>query len=139
MTDVLTPEQRSFNMSRIRGRNTKPELLVRSLVHRMGYRFRLHRGDLAGKPDLVFPSLKKVIFVHGCFWHMHNCKFGRVLPKTNALFWQTKRLSNVERDKRSLRALRRAGWRVLVIWECSIKREGLSDLENSLCSFLDRV
>jgi DNA mismatch endonuclease (patch repair protein) len=87
MPDVHTPEQRSFNMSRIKNRNTRPEMKVRSLVHRMGYRFRLHRKDLPGKPDLVFPSRHKVLFVHGCFFHMHDCPYGRVVPKTNAEFW----------------------------------------------------
>ncbi len=118
MADVHTVSQRSFNMSRIRGKDTKPEMIVRSLVHQMGYRFRLHRKDLPGKPDLVLPRHKKVILVHGCYWHMHRCRFGQVVPKTNTEFWQTKRLSNVERDHRNTRKLRRAGWKVLTIWEC---------------------
>lgn len=121
MADVHTPEQRSFNMSRIRSRNTRPEMLVRSLVHSMGYRYRLHRKDLPGKPDLVFPSRKKIIFVHGCFFHMHACRYGNVTPKTNADFWQKKRLSNVERDRRSIAALEEAGWKVLTVWECETK------------------
>ena len=86
MVDVHTPEQRSFNMSRIRGRDTKPEMIVRSIVHQMGYRFRLHRKDLPGKPDLVLPGRRKIIFVHGCFWHMHRCRYGRVVPRTNTDF-----------------------------------------------------
>lgn len=118
MADVHTPRQRSYNMSRIRSRDTKPEIIVRSLVHQMGFRFRLHRRDLAGKPDLVLPRHHKVIFVHGCFWHMHRCRYGRVTPKTNAEFWQTKRTQNVARDQRNLRSLRREGWQVLVVWEC---------------------
>ncbi len=118
MTDVHSPHQRSFNMSRIRGANTKPEMLVRSLVHQMGFRFRLHRRDLPGKPDLVLPRHRKVIFVHGCFWHCHNCRFGRVTPKTNADFWREKRSGNAARDRRNLSRLRRDGWKVLVIWEC---------------------
>lgn len=118
MVDVLTKEQRSYNMSQIRSRNTKPEMLIRSLVHRMGYRFRLHRRDLPGCPDMVLPKHHKIIFVHGCFWHMHNCLYGRVTPKTNAKFWQSKREGNVARDKRNLGRLRRAGWKVLTIWEC---------------------
>ena len=121
MTDVHTPAQRSFNMSRIRAKDTRPELVVRSLVHQMGYRFRLHRKDLPGKPDLVLPGHRKVIFVHGCFWHMHRCRYGRVTPKTNAEFWQQKRMGNVERDRRNVRELRRAGWSVLVVWECWTK------------------
>ncbi len=85
MVDDLTPEQRSYCMSRIRSKDTKPEIIVRKLIHSMGFRFRLHRKDLPGKPDIVLPRLKKVIFVHGCFWHKHNCRFGRVKPKTNAM------------------------------------------------------
>lgn len=118
MADVHTSRQRSYNMSRIRSRDTKPEMIVRSIVHQMGFRFRLHRKDLAGKPDLVLPRHHKVIFVHGCFWHMHRCRYGRVTPKTNADFWQTKRTGNVARDRRNLRSLRRDGWKVLVVWEC---------------------
>ncbi|MEZ6061895.1 MAG: very short patch repair endonuclease [Planctomycetaceae bacterium] len=113
-----SPQQRSFNMSRIRDRDTRPEMIVRSLVHRMGYRFRLHRKDLPGKPDLVLPRHRKVIFVHGCFWHRHRCRYGRVAPKSNAAFWQEKRNGNVLRDRRNIRSLRRDGWQVLVIWEC---------------------
>ena len=118
MADVHSPTQRSFNMSRIRSTDTKPEMIVRSIVHQMGYRFRLHRKDLAGKPDLVLPRHQKIIFVHGCFWHMHRCRYGRVKPKTNADFWQSKRTANVERDRRNVKQLRRAGWKTLVIWEC---------------------
>lgn len=118
MTDVLTPEQRSFNMSRIQGRDTKPEMVVRSMVHAMGFRYRLHRRDLPGKPDMVFPSRHKIIFVHGCFWHMHDCAYGKVVPRTNAEFWQNKRAGNVERDKRNIVALESSGWKVLTVWEC---------------------
>jgi DNA mismatch endonuclease (patch repair protein) len=116
--DVLTPEQRSRCMSAITGRNTKPELLVRKIVHAMGYRFRLHIRSLPGCPDLVFPRRKKIIFVHGCFWHRHDCRFGRVKPATNAAFWQQKILSNVQRDEQNLLLLRNSGWKVLVVWEC---------------------
>ena len=118
MADVHSKEQRSFNMSRIRDRDTRPEMIVRSLVHQMGFRFRLHRSDLPGKPDLVLPRHEKVIFVHGCFWHMHRCRYGRVIPKTNTEFWQAKRTGTVARDRRNVRKLRRDGWQVLVIWEC---------------------
>ncbi|MDG1897867.1 MAG: DNA mismatch endonuclease Vsr [Fuerstiella sp.] len=118
MADVHSPEQRSYNMSRIRNKDTKPELIVRSLVHQMGCRFRLHCKDLPGKPDLVLPRHRKIIFVHGCFWHMHRCRYGRVTPKTNAEFWLEKRTANVERDRRIPKQLRRAGWQTLVIWEC---------------------
>lgn len=118
MADVHSKAQRSFNMSRIRGKDTKPEMIVRSLVHQMGYRFRLHRRDLPGKPDLVLPRHRKIIFVHGCFWHLHHCRYGRVRPRTNAEFWQDKREGNVARDRRNRRQLRRDGWQVLTIWEC---------------------
>ena len=118
MTDVHTPKQRSYNMSRIRGRDTKPELIVRSIVHQLGARFRLHRKDLPGKPDLVLPGRRQIIFVHGCFWHMHRCRCGRVVPKTNAEFWQTKREGTVQRDRRNRRALQKDGWDVLTVWEC---------------------
>ena len=134
MTDVHTPRQRSFNMSRIRNRNTRPEMFVRSMVHRMGYRYRLHRKDLPGKPDLVFPSRHKIVFVHGCFFHMHDCSYGRVTPKTNAEFWQNKRLSNVERDRRNVAALKRDGWKVLEVWECQTRMPDL--LEKRLRRFL---
>jgi DNA mismatch endonuclease (patch repair protein) len=136
MVDVHTPEQRSRNMSAIRGRDTKPEIMVRSLVHGMGYRYRLHRRDLPGKPDLVFPRLRKVIFVHGCFWHVHDCPYGRVQPATNAAFWSEKRGGNANRDRRNAAELRRAGWRSLVIWECEIRdRERLA---RRVKAFLDR-
>ncbi len=118
MADVHTPEQRSFNMSRIRCRDTKPELIVRSTVHQMGYRFRLHRRNLPGKPDLVLPGRRKIIFVHGCFWHLHRCRYGRVIPGTNTDFWQTKRRATVERDRRNRSALQADGWDVLTVWEC---------------------
>lgn len=121
MADVLTPQQRSLNMSRIRSRNTRPEIIVRSIIHRMGYRYRLHKGDLPGKPDVVLVRHGKVINVHGCFFHMHACKYGRVVPVTNAAFWLQKRLSNVERDRQNLRLLRKAGWKVMTVWECETK------------------
>lgn len=136
MPDVHTPEQRSFNMSRIRNRNTRPEMIVRSIVHRMGYRYSLHRKDLPGKPDLVFTSRRKIIFVHGCFFHIHDCPYGRVTPKTNAEFWQTKRLSNVERDKRNQAALEGQGWKVLTVWECMTKRAQIENLPTLLAEFL---
>ncbi len=132
MTDVHTPEQRRRNMAAIRSKNTKPEMLVRSLVHRMGFRFRLHRRDLPGTPDIVFPKLRKIVFIHGCYWHMHNCRFGIVIPKTRAKFWQAKRQSNVDRDKRNRRLLKTAGWDVLVIWECQLR-----DLDRTQIRLLD--
>ncbi len=135
MADVHSKKTRSYNMSRIRGRDTKPELIVRSMVHRMGYRFRLHVKGLVGKPDLVLPRHRKIIFVHGCYWHMHRCRFGKVVPKTNTEFWQNKRQGNVDRDRRNLRTLRREGWKVLVIWECWTRDE--EKLFAKLSAFLD--
>lgn len=122
MVDVHTPEQRSRNMAAIKGKNTKPEVFVRALLHSLGYRFRLHRKELPGKPDIVLPKHKAAIFVHGCFWHCHNCRFGRVQPATRAEFWTAKRQSNVDRDHRNKAALRALGWRVMVIWECQIRQ-----------------
>jgi len=135
MTDVLTKEQRSFNMSRIRNKNTRPEILVRSIVHRMGYRYALYRKDLPGHPDMVLTKHHKIIFVHGCFWHMHKCRYGKVKPATNAKFWQAKREGNVARDKRNLRKLRKDGWKVLVIWECHTRNT--KKLIDKLCKFLN--
>lgn len=121
MTDVHTPEQRSRNMAAIRGRNTKPEMRVRSLLHSLGYRYRLHRIDLPGKPDIVLPKYRTVIFVHGCFWHSHDCRWGLVIPITRSEFWKEKRQGTKERDARNILALEKLGWRVLVIWECQSK------------------
>ena len=122
MADVHTKQQRSFNMSQIRGKNTKPEIIVRSIVHRMGFRYGLHNKKLPGKPDIVLSCHKKIIFVHGCFWHIHNCKYGKVKPAVNAGFWKNKRQGNVARDKENSRKLKKLGWRVLVIWECQIRK-----------------
>lgn len=121
MADVHTPAQRSANMAAIKGKHTKPEMIVRRLLHRRGYRYLLH-GRLPGKPDLVFPSRRKVIFVHGCFWHMHSCGYGMVVPSTRTDFWQAKRSGNVRRDESNCRRLRDAGWVSLVVWECETKQ-----------------
>lgn len=134
MVDVHNKKQRSFNMSQIRSKNTSPEIIVRSLVHRMGYRYALHRSDLLGHPDLVLVRHKKIIFVHGCFWHKHRCRYGQVNPATHAKFWQEKRLGNVERDKRNLKELRFAGWKVLVVWECQTR--DTKSLSSRLKTFL---
>jgi DNA mismatch endonuclease, patch repair protein len=123
MSDVLTPEQRSYNMSRIRGVHTQPELRVRKLLHGLGIRYRLHGKALPGKPDLVFVRARAVLFVHGCFWHMHRCKYGKPVPATNVSFWAEKRRSNVERDRRNRAALRAEGWRVFEIWECHTRMQ----------------
>jgi DNA mismatch endonuclease, patch repair protein len=120
MPDVLTSAQRSFNMSRIRGRDTKPELMLRRGLHALGFRFRLHRRDLPGCPDMVFPSRHAVIFAHGCFWHGHSCLMCR-LPGTRTAFWQAKISGNQTRDRKAADALTKDGWRVLVVWECSLR------------------
>ena len=124
MTDVLTAAQRSYNMSRIRGVHTAPEMRVRRVLHAMGLRYRLHGKGLPGKPDLVFTAARAVLFVHGCFWHMHRCKRGKPVPATNITFWAEKRRSNVERDKRNRAALKADGWRVFEIWECQTRDDG---------------
>ena len=107
-------------MSRIRGKNTKPELIVRSMLHRMGFRFRIHRQDLPGRPDIVLPRHRKVVLVHGCFWHGHLCKIARV-PKSNTAYWSPKIEANRSRDQRNRAALTHLGWQVLELWECEIR------------------
>jgi DNA mismatch endonuclease (patch repair protein) len=121
--DTISPERRSENMRRIRGKDTKPELLVRGALFAMGYRYRLHSDKLPGKPDLVFAKRRKIIFVHGCFWHNHShisCKIAR-FPKSNSGYWADKLRRNVERDALRCAELRRLGWKMLVIWECQTK------------------
>lgn len=116
--DRISKEWRSWNMSRIRGKDTAPEVLVRSLLHRMGYRFRLHRSDLPGRPDIVLPRYRTVVFVHGCYWHRHpGCKYAYT-PKSRTDFWKKKFRDNVRRDRRSRQELEVAGWTVLIVWEC---------------------
>lgn len=116
-----TAELRSRIMRAVKGEDTAPEIAVRSMVHRMGFRFRLHRKDLAGNPDLVFPRLQKIVFVHGCFWHGHDCARGARIPKANAGYWRAKIARNSVRDAANLRALKAEGWRVAVVWECALK------------------
>ena len=123
--DSLTPEQRRYTMRQVRSQDTKPEMRVRRLTHRMGYRYRLHRKDLPGKPDLVFPGRKKIIFVHGCFWHRHDCPAGRKLPQTNQNYWMKKLDRNRMRDQQNYARLQALGWSILVIWECETKDEAL--------------
>jgi DNA mismatch endonuclease (patch repair protein) len=115
--DILTQAERSARMALIRSTDSKFELRVRSGLHKRGYRYRKHDSSLPGKPDLVFPSRRKVIFLHGCFWHGHRCRLGRV-PKTRADYWLSKIDGNRSRDRKNIRVLRRLGWRALVIWEC---------------------
>jgi len=136
VVDTVTKTRRSEIMSRVRGKDTGPELVVRRLVHAMGYRFRLHRKDLPGTPDLVFPRLHSVIFVHGCFWHRHpGCKRTRT-PKSRTAYWAEKFERNVQRDRANRRLLRQGAWRVLTIWECETVNP--PRLEAKLRKFLDQ-
>jgi DNA mismatch endonuclease (patch repair protein) len=138
--DVHTAEQRSRNMASIRGKNTKPELRVRSAIHALGYRFRLHRKDLPGRPDIILPRLKLAIFVHGCFWHCHDCRWGRVVPATRPEFWAAKRAGNVERDATKQVTLRELGWKVATIWECQTRTpQELSDALRAILTKCDRM
>ena len=132
--DIVSPEKRSRMMAGIKGKNTRPELVVRKLVHGMGFRYRLHRKDLPGSPDLVFPRLKKVIFVHGCFWHRHaGCRFAYT-PKSNAQFWLDKLEGNIRRDGQAVMALDTLDWQVLIVWECEVS--DLPALNRKVSSFL---
>lgn len=125
MVDSVTPALRSEIMSRVRSKNTRPEMIVRRMLHKAGYRYRLHTADLPGKPDLVFAGRKKVIFIHGCFWHMHeSCAMARI-PKSRVEFWTAKLSANRDRDTRNVAELRQAGWDVLTVWECELARSDL--------------
>lgn len=133
--DTLGQQERSARMALVRSKNTKPERIVRRLAHGMGYRYRLHRRDLPGTPDLVFAGRRKVIFVHGCFWHRHaGCALAR-LPKSRGEFWLPKLEGNAARDRRASRALKRLGWSVMTIWECQLKNT--VRLEARIRRFLD--
>lgn len=134
MADIFTPAERSRIMAAVRSKDTAPERIVRRLVHRMGFRFRLHRRGLPGSPDLVFPGRHRVIFVHGCFWHGHTCGACRI-PSTNRPFWKKKLTANAVRDRRAVRKLRRDGWKVLVIWECQTASRRLQRLTERLAKF----
>ena len=133
MVDRCSPAKRRAIMASIRATNTRPEMAVRRLIHGLGYRFRLHRRDLPGKPDLVLPRYRAVVFVHGCFWHQHDCRVGGRLPASNQAYWGPKLARNVERDRNARCALRQLGWRVLTIWECQV---GQPDLGNQIDHFL---
>lgn len=132
MSERIGPEQRSRNMAAVKNKNTVPELTVRKTLHRLGYRFRLHRRDLPGNPDIVLPRHRAVVFVHGCFWHGHNCRRG-ARPATRIEFWNAKLDRNLERDKENVKLLKALGWRVLVIWECESKDRG--QLERIILDF----
>jgi len=120
MTDIVSPEKRSSMMSGIKGKNTKPEMIIRKGLFARGFRYRLHSKDLSGKPDLVLPKYKAIIFVHGCFWHQHDCKLFK-WPKTNTDFWREKITANTKRDRKHYKELTESGWRIMIVWECAIK------------------
>ncbi|MBV6808698.1 very short patch repair endonuclease [Xanthomonas campestris pv. pennamericanum] len=138
MVDVLTPDQRRLNMSRIRGRDTRPEMIIRRGLHALGFRYRLQDRTLPGRPDLVFPRYRAVIFVNGCFWHGHDCPLFR-LPATRQNFWETKISVNRMRDERATKNLSERGWRVATVWECSLKGSAKLDRNKVIelcCAFL---
>ncbi len=134
MTDKLTPARRSSNMAKIRSKNTLPEMAVRRLVHRLGFRYRLHIGRLPGKPDLVFPRLRKIIDVRGCFWHQHDGCLDSHIPKSRREYWRPKLLRNKSRDQTNERKLRAQGWMVLRVWECEL--HDLERLRKQVVAFL---
>ena len=134
MSEKLNPEQRSRNMAAVKNKNTAPEIIVRKTLHRLGYRFRLHRRDLPGNPDIVLPKYRAVIFVHGCFWHGHPGCSRASRPRTNAEFWNTKLDKNLRRDQEVQARLHALGWRVLVIWQCRTKDR--EQLEQQINHFL---
>lgn len=135
MADRITKEHRSWNMSRIRSGDTKPERLVRSLLHRAGYRFRIRVNALPGRPDIVLPKYRTAIFVHGCFWHRHaECRYAYT-PKSRTNFWEEKFKATVERDRKKTDELRSVGWRVIVVWECELKKNAQAVI-NKICEEL---
>ncbi len=133
-TDAQKAAKRSDIMRRVRSTDTTPEMVVRKLAHSLGFRYRLHRKDLPGNPDLVFPSKRKIIFVHGCFWHGHECRRGNRIPKENRTYWIGKIQANVERDRKHMAALSAAGWKVLILWECEIRDK--TALKETISEFL---
>jgi len=135
MSDNLTPEQRRKTMARVKSQDTEPEIKVRRLAHALGFRFRLHRKDLPGKPDLVFPKLKKVIFVHGCFWHGHEGCEASKKPSSNTEYWNKKLDRNKKRDQDNLKRLISVGWEPLIIWECETKKD--NELKIKISVFLN--
>jgi DNA mismatch endonuclease (patch repair protein) len=134
--DVLTTEQRSRCMAAIRCRDTKPELIVRKVVRALGYRFRSHVKSLPGCPDLVLPKAKKIVFIHGCWWHMHACPLGKPVPKTRPEFWVAKLRGNRLRDARQMRELKASGWRIITVWECQTRKKRIDRTIRRLAVFL---
>lgn len=140
MVDHLTKEKRSWNMSQIRSKNTRPEMIIRSMLHKMGYRFRLHRKDLPGKPDIVLPKYKTVVFVHGCFWHRHKGCKRCTRPTTNQNYWQMKFDRNIKKDRSNKTKLKKMGWKVIIVWECEISNNGWKDKVNkALCQNISNI
>ena len=137
MKATTTDPQRSAVMRAVKSQDTTPELIVRRIFHGLGYRYRLHRADLPGKPDIVFGPRRRVVFVHGCFWHGHDCKRGDRAPRENADYWGPKIARNIERDNAHITALQEAGWNVLVVWECETKVRDRDRLSRILKAFLD--
>ncbi len=138
MADVVSREKRSEMMSGIQGKNTKPEMQIRSAIHVLGYRYKLHDKSLPGKPDLVFPKYNAVIFIHGCFWHLHNCHLFK-WPSTRSEFWREKITGNRERDEQNILRLKDKGWRIMIVWECALKgkyRKSLDSVINKITYWL---
>lgn len=132
MKDVHSKEVRSYNMSRIRSKNTQPELIVRKFLHAQGFRYRIHDNKLTGKPDIILPKYKTIVFIHGCFWHNHsNCRYAK-FPKLNSDYWIPKILNNISKDAHSIKALKKEGWKVIVLWTCKLKKQLLDKTLASL-------
>lgn len=139
MSDVFNPAKRSEIMSKVHSANTAPEIRIRKLLHSMGYRFRINRKDLPGKPDIVLPKYKTLIFVHGCFWHgCPTCKHAQIRPKSNSDYWAKKLDRTLERDQKNIDLLEKIGWKVIVIWECEIKQKNLEQIKAKIESLLPR-
>lgn len=139
MADVHSKATRSYNMSRIRSKDTKPELLVRKFLHKNGFRYRLHVKDMPGKPDIVLPKYRTVIFIHGCFWHGHEgCKY-YVVPKTRTEWWLHKIGTNTANDANAEKLLKALGWNIIKIWECELKKSSLEDTSNNLLELLHKI
>lgn len=140
MTDIYSPEERSQIMSKISGKETKPEIKVRKYLFALGFRYRKNVSSLSGKPDIVLPKYKTVIFINGCFWHGHNCKAGK-LPATRTEFWESKIAANKERDSKNYNVLQSLGWQIIVIWQCHIKNKQLlaSEMEKTILSIRSNV
>ncbi|MGD0382269.1 MAG: DNA mismatch endonuclease Vsr [Thermoguttaceae bacterium] len=136
MADVFSSSKRSEIMRAVHGTDTKPEMIVRRLVHALGYRYRLHVRSLPGTPDIVFPCRKSVIFVHGCFWHRHSCSDGQSMPRTRRRYWNKKFETNKMRDLKHKRQLRKTRWKILIVWECQTKARNVNKLEERLKKFL---